>query len=132
MFARLVVSGPASTLRIEAIAVDWQCQESGVVLVVHLHETLGRGGWGLDHLGRPAGSGHERSDAARNRRAGLEAARGGLGGGGGAGGGGCAPGAVGGRAPGGRVGAAGRGGARGRATGGPCWRRRGRSSTSAG
>ena len=46
-----------------------------MVLVVHLRETLGRGGWGLDHLGRPAGSGHERSDAARNRRAVLEAAR---------------------------------------------------------
>src|SRR4028119_1773881 len=75
MFAPLVVSGPASTLRIEAIAVDWQCQESGVVLVVHLRETLGRGGWGLDHLGRPAGSGHERRDAARNRRDVLKAAR---------------------------------------------------------
>ena len=40
-----------------------------------LGETIGRGGWGLDHLGRPAGAGHERSDAARNRRAVLEAAR---------------------------------------------------------
>ena len=43
--------------------------------MVQLHEILGRGGWGLDHLGRPAGGGHERSDAARNRRAVLEAAR---------------------------------------------------------
>ena len=46
-----------------------------MVLVAQLRETLGRGGWGLDHLGRPAGGGHERSDAARNRRAVLEAAR---------------------------------------------------------
>ena len=46
-----------------------------MVLVVHLHETLGQSGWRLDHLGRPAGAGHERSDAARNRRAVLEAAR---------------------------------------------------------
>lgn len=38
-------------------------------------EFLGTGGWGLDHLGRPAPIGHERSDAARNRRAVLEAAR---------------------------------------------------------
>ncbi|MBA3952665.1 MAG: helix-turn-helix transcriptional regulator, partial [Rubrobacter sp.] len=43
--------------------------------MVHLRETLGRGGWGLDHLGRPAPGGHERSDAARNRRAVLGAAR---------------------------------------------------------
>ena len=43
--------------------------------MVQLHEMLGRGGWGLDHLGRPVGGGHERSDAARNRRAVLEAAR---------------------------------------------------------
>lgn len=43
--------------------------------MVRLRETLGRGGWGLDHLGRPASGGHERSDAARNRRAVLEAAR---------------------------------------------------------
>ena len=46
-----------------------------MIPVVHLHETLGRHGWGLDHLGRPAGAGHERSDAARNRRAVLKAAR---------------------------------------------------------
>ena len=43
--------------------------------MVHLRETLGRGEWGLDHLGRPAAGVHERSDAARNRRAVLEAAR---------------------------------------------------------
>jgi AcrR family transcriptional regulator len=45
-----------------------------VVQVAQLRETLVRGGW-LDHLGRPTGGGHERSDAARNRRAVLEAAR---------------------------------------------------------
>ena len=43
--------------------------------MVQLHEMRGGGGWGLDHLGRPVGGGHERSDAARNRRAVLEAAR---------------------------------------------------------
>ena len=32
-------------------------------------------GWDLDHLGRPAAGEHERSDAARNRRAVLKAAR---------------------------------------------------------
>lgn len=31
--------------------------------------------WGLDHSGRPVAGGYERSDAARNRRAVLEAAR---------------------------------------------------------
>ena len=40
-----------------------------------LRESTGRGGWGLDHLGRPAGGVHERSDAARNRLAVLDAAR---------------------------------------------------------
>ena len=43
--------------------------------MVKVGRKLGRTGWGLDHLGRPAGAGHERSDAARNRRAVLEAAR---------------------------------------------------------
>ncbi len=43
--------------------------------MVHFRGKLGGTGWGLDHLGRPAGGGHERSDAARNRRAVLEAAR---------------------------------------------------------
>ena len=43
--------------------------------MVHFREKLGRDGWGLDHLGRPESGGHERSDAARNRRAVLEAAR---------------------------------------------------------
>lgn len=44
--------------------------------MVKTRETLGGSGWGLDHLGRPTGGVHERSDAARNRRAILEAARG--------------------------------------------------------
>lgn len=43
--------------------------------MVYFRETLGRDGWEVDHLGRPASGGHERSDAARNRRAVLEAAR---------------------------------------------------------
>ena len=43
--------------------------------MVYFRETLGRGGWEVDHLGRPASGGHERSDAARNRRAVLGAAR---------------------------------------------------------
>ena len=43
--------------------------------MVYFRETLGRGGWEVDHLGRPASGGHERSDAARNRLAVLEAAR---------------------------------------------------------
>ncbi len=43
--------------------------------MVYLRETLGRAGWEVDHLGRPASGRHERSDAARNRRAVLGAAR---------------------------------------------------------
>lgn len=43
--------------------------------MVHFRGTLGRAGWEVDHLGRPVGGGHERSDAARNRLAVLDAAR---------------------------------------------------------
>lgn len=43
--------------------------------MVYFRETLGRAGWEVDHLGRPASGGHERSDAARNRLAVLGAAR---------------------------------------------------------
>ncbi len=43
--------------------------------MVHFREKLGQAGWGLDHLGRPDPGAHERSDAARNRLAVLDAAR---------------------------------------------------------
>ena len=44
-------------------------------VVADIHKTPGRAGWEVDHLGRPASGVYERSDAARNRRAVLGAAR---------------------------------------------------------